>query len=209
MVLEDFFVLEGIDGSGTSTQLQRLAPFLSQRGIDARFTREPTDSPIGQLLRSFLTGTLSLSPAALALLFAADRSEHLYGKEGVLTTLRPHQWLFCDRYLFSTLAYQGLHTDMHTLYQQNKDFPLPSLLFFIDTPPAEADKRITHRNRQRETYESLPLQERIRENYFRAFDFFRGTTMKIILLDGNDSIDSLFNRICAELPLPRSADPTP
>ena len=85
MILTDFIVFEGIDGAGTSTQLNLISQKL---GETAWVTAEPTDSPIGRLIREFLKGKFSLTENTVTRLFAADREEHIYGENGILSHLK-------------------------------------------------------------------------------------------------------------------------
>src|SRR4051812_35922446 len=99
--------LEGVDGAGTTTQAQRLAVLLGAR---AHVTREPSGGPLGQLLRQLLSGAhADLDPAAVALLFAADRLDHL--SREVEPALARGQHVITDRYLLSSLAYQTVDGD--------------------------------------------------------------------------------------------------
>lgn len=203
MILDRFIVIEGIDGSGTSTQLKELKKFFAKTDQPAHFTCEPTPSEIGKLIRRLLKGEILLDNNTLALLFKADRYEHLYGTDGILSHIEKGEWVICDRYHFSTLAYQALKTDIQILYEQNREFPLPSITFFIDTPPDEADRRINHRNETREIYETLQIQQEVRKNYYKAFDLFKNQKddieMQLEILNGKESIEILFNKITAIL----------
>ncbi len=106
-ILSNFLVFEGLDGSGTTTQLGILEEELSRREIPHLISAEPTTSPIGQLIREALSGRLVLERDTLARLFAADRAEHLFGKHGMVPRSEAGELVICDRYLFSSLAYQG------------------------------------------------------------------------------------------------------
>ena len=108
-----FIVFEGIDGAGTTTQARALVSWLGTRGIKAVYTGEPSEGPIGSMLRNALRGRVVpgtvpgvLDPRVIALLFAADRVDH------VLYDIRPSLerglWVICDRFVCSSLAYQGL-----------------------------------------------------------------------------------------------------
>ena len=107
-----FIVLEGLDGAGTTTQAERIARALRERGSKVVVTRQPSDGPIGTQLRHALTGRLSLpngrgplTEDTLALLFAADRLDHLAAI--VEPALARGEIVLCDRYVLSSLAYQG------------------------------------------------------------------------------------------------------
>lgn len=189
-----FVVLEGIDGSGTSTQLEKLSSYCKEKNINSHFTSEPTSSLIGLTIREFLKGKSKIAKSALPYLFLADRINHLDGEDGIIHHLNQDRYVFCDRYLFSTLAYQSLDFNIDLLYNQNKNFLLPSRVIFIDTPVAVADSRITSRDKEREIYEKAQLQHQIRENYFKAFELFKNE-IKLLVIDGEKSIDAIFTKI--------------
>jgi len=162
--------LEGIDGSGTTTQAKLLFRALKERGHKVLLTSEPSRGPAGRLVRDYLQGRYRLADArlgasVLALLFAADRLEHL-GRE-----LNP--WLatggivLTDRYLFSSLAYQSLACDPDWVETINRHAPLPDLTLLLDLPATVAFQRVNQRGVERDLFEKLELQKRIRRNYLR------------------------------------------
>ncbi|MGL4985784.1 MAG: dTMP kinase, partial [Treponemataceae bacterium] len=130
MVLPNFIVFEGIDGSGTSTQMQILKDRL--KNDDIFFTAEPTTQETGKFLRQILGSKISVHPKTAAYLFAADRCEHLYGTGGIVEALSQNKVVICDRYLFSSLAYQTQECGVELPSLLNKDFPLPQIVFFFD-----------------------------------------------------------------------------
>jgi dTMP kinase len=102
-----FVVLEGGDGSGKSTQAARLAAWLRSQGIVVLETFEPGAGPTGALLREVLLhGPEPLAPVAEALLMAADRAQHV--ATGIEPALARGEWVVCDRYVPSSLVYQGV-----------------------------------------------------------------------------------------------------
>lgn len=102
-----FITFEGPDGVGKSTQMENLAGWLRERGIDAVTTREPGGTPLGEKLRSVLLSsrTQGLSPLAELALMFADRAQHI--DEQILPALERGQWVLCDRFTDSSEAYQG------------------------------------------------------------------------------------------------------
>ena len=110
MILENFVVFEGIDGAGTSTQIEILKN--SEFKDRFFFTAEPTDSETGKFLRKMLKGDVELDARTSAYLFAADRAEHLWGNSGgncgVERQCRNGKIAVSDRYFFSSLAYQSV-----------------------------------------------------------------------------------------------------
>ncbi len=103
-----FIVFEGLDGAGTTTQLHLLEKNLKEAGVTVFATAEPTDSAIGRLIRSVLRKEISVEPKTLAMLYATDRYEHLYGKGGIIEHLDAGDTVICDRYLYSSIAYQSI-----------------------------------------------------------------------------------------------------
>jgi len=201
--LPNFIVFEGIDGSGTTTQLKLLSNRLSQQGVPYLATFEPTDGAIGQLIRQVLQHKLRLQPISLAYLFAADRNEHLYHPtKGILVELAKGKLVICDRYLFSSLAYQALTTDLDLLKKLNSDFPLPQLVFYLDTPAAVCFERLKDRQRL-ELFEDLTLQEQVAQNYHQLWANWQGR-LEVIQLDGSKPPEEISQQIwkrIAELPI--------
>ena len=145
-ILPGFVVFEGLDGAGTTTQAHRLVTCLRSRGVAAEFTCEPTDYLTGRTIRALLTGPERATPWTLAMLFAADRHEHLERPEsGILARLATGATVISDRYLFSSIAYQGAFCDGAAVERLNGAFPLPEHLVFVDTPQDEASRRLAHR----------------------------------------------------------------
>ncbi len=107
-ILKKFIVLEGLDGSGTTTQLNMLGKKFSQSNINCFMTMEPTDGCIGKIIRKALKKEIVLDKKTLALLFSADRNEHLCGRDSIREYLARGIWTISDRYFFSSIAYQSL-----------------------------------------------------------------------------------------------------
>ena len=135
MTLRRFFVLEGIDGSGTTTQLDLVGKKLIAEGFPVFQTFEPTKGPIGALIREALSGKARIGQHALAHLFAADREEHVNGPGGIREALEKGSIVLSDRYFFSSLAYQTISDEPDLAFTLNSRFPLPQALFFLDIDP--------------------------------------------------------------------------
>ncbi|UER67935.1 dTMP kinase [Borrelia sp. BU AG58] len=149
-VLKNFYCIEGIDGSGKTTIIQRLQR-LCNNELKYYFTKEPSEGVVGEFIRKQLTTFKNpMKEASLAYLYAADRYEHLYNpKNGIIKILKKSRIkVITDRYLFSSIAYQG-----ELGRELNKDFPLPEILFFIQTDPRIAYKRIQKNRRQPDLFE--------------------------------------------------------
>jgi len=172
-VLPNFLVLEGGDGSGTTTQLSMLARRLSELKTPDFFTTfEPTDSQIGLLIRSALKKEIPITPEALCLLFAADRSEHLYKTDGILTQISKGRLVICDRYVLSSLVYQGIECGDELPKLLNSRFPTPGVTIFLDIDPETALKRMKSRD-SLEIYERLDFQKKVREKYLSLLESYR------------------------------------
>ncbi len=160
-----FIVLEGLDGSGTTTHANRLAGYLVSKGHDVLLTREPTDGPIGQFIRTQLTKG-GLSPAALQLLFCADRAWHI-GHE-LLPALEGGKIVVSDRYLLSTMAYgTALGLESEWLEDVNKKFIQPDCQILLLPPLSVSLERINARA-ERDALEEEPLQAKVYAVYEEA-----------------------------------------
>lgn len=195
-VLENFVVLEGLDGSGTTTQLQLADRQLESRGVPHFCTGEPTKGPVGRLIRQILERKTQAGPDTVALLFAADRNEHLYDKnEGIVARLRRGELVVCDRYLFSSLAYQSLACDPQFVYSLNRRFPLPRHLVFLDTPVTMSQERLTSRCTEGpELFDEPEIQQDILSAYERSFRRFPGAQMQLHRLDGSREPELVFEK---------------
>jgi len=199
-VLQGFFVLEGIDGAGTTTQLRRVEARARAEGLALRADCEPTPHPVGVLIRSILRHQVDAHPAALAPLFAADRRQHLDGAGGVREAVAAGTRVLSDRYFFSSLAYQSQDLPWDEVWGLNAPFPLPEALFWFEVPVSEAQARIDRRGLAREKFEDAPTQEKIRAAYLRALAETEAQGLEVVRLDASLSIealtDSIWARIC-------------
>ena len=186
--MKRFVVLEGLDGSGTTTQIRRISQALRNAGVPHWTTCEPSSRPEGLLIRRILSGELHAHPATVAHLFAADRNEHLFGAGGIIEHLEAGEIVVCDRYVCSSLAYQGATCGMELPARLNEAFPLPELTLFFDVEPALSMARLAARSHL-EIYEKQSFQEKVADCYEEAIAF---------LLRNGAGV----GRIDASLPLP-------
>ena len=172
-----FIVFEGTDGSGKSTQMKMLGKYLKAKGISVYGTHEPTDSPFGALLRACLTGRVETDERAIAALFAADRIDHITDSvNGIMKKLEEGTTVLCDRYYFSSFAYNGGFVPLEWVIELNKpamNLLRPDLTIFLDLPAEESMKRVARRG-ETERYETMEKQKRIRDKYFDVFRMFAG-----------------------------------
>lgn len=194
-VLENFIVLEGLDGSGTTTQLNLLEERLKTLNIPFFSTFEPTKSITGELIRNILKGEKQAHSYTVAFLFAADRNEHVCNpKEGIVAHLSRGELVICDRYLFSSLAYQSVSSDFDFIYSLNSHFPLPSHLFFLDTPVHICMQRLSERE-GREIFEHTDFQENVLKGYRKTFAFFKEFPFHIHNIDGTLPREKIASKI--------------
>ncbi len=179
-----FIVFEGTDGSGKSTQIKLLSDYLISKGEKVLLTREPTDSVFGKLLRDCLAGRVQTNEKTIAAMFAADRLDHIYNEENGIESLLDRGYIvLCDRYYFSSFAYNGEFVSpewVHELNRPARRARKADLTVFIDVSPEEGMKRVSVRADQ-DRYETLEKQKRIRERYFAVFNEFQdGENIAII-----------------------------
>jgi dTMP kinase len=160
-----FIAFEGLDGSGSSTQVRLLSERLERTGHKTLVTKEPTGTnPIGRLIREVLQHRFETSPEGLQLLFAADRAEHL--RVDILPALKEGKIVLTDRYLFSTIAFGSYGvTDMDWLKQLNRLYPLPDITFLFKLDPELCIQRIQGRGTTFELFEKAEKLKVIWKNY--------------------------------------------
>jgi len=180
-----FIVLEGIDGAGKSTQARLLAEWFQGRGEEVVLTKEPTDTAFGKLIRRLvLTGGREgiidgarISHEAEALLFAADRAEHV--EKLIKPSLKAGKIVISDRYFYSSLAYQWARgLDLEWLIDLNRFAVRPDLAILLDLPVKESMKRLRSRSIKSEFDKIAELQKAVRENYLKLAERF--PEMKIV-----------------------------
>ncbi|MGA8571878.1 MAG: dTMP kinase [Desulfobaccales bacterium] len=159
--------LEGVDGSGKSTQAGLLAASLKKDGHPVVLTREPTDGPAGQRLRSYLKGpSRHLSPEEELSLFMEDRRVHVF--QIISPSLAEGRIVISDRYYYSSVAYQGaLGLDPDAIAAANQSFaPAPDLVFILMLPVAEAMRRLARKSKEaRQVSESFPYLKQVEAIY--------------------------------------------
>lgn len=193
-----FIALEGIDGSGKSTQITMLKDYLDSRGRSVYLTREPSDLSIGKTIRRYLTGELKADNRVIAALFVADRLEHILDdREGLLRIKESGKDIICDRYYFSSYAYQSVDMPMEWIINANSEAAAllkPDATVFIDISPQKAMERI---NANRESAELFETEERLaatRDKYFEAFEKLRDSE-QVIIVDGDGTPDEVHKRV--------------
>lgn len=184
MTLKKFVVFEGIDGAGTSTQIEMLKK--NPLAKNFFFTAEPSEGATGLFLREILAGKAEVSPETATYLFAADRAEHLWGKGGISEQVEGGKIVVCDRYIFSSLAYQGTTCGEILPKTINSPFPLPEILFFFEISAEDSMARIEKRGERREIYEKREMLAKTAERYRKVISEYKSQNeMKIVELDAS------------------------
>ena len=185
-----FIALEGIDGSGKSTQTKLLEQSLIAKGHKVYATFEPTNGPIGTMIRTVLRGEMKMDERAIAGLFVADRLDHILNVEnGILKKLEEGYTVITDRYYFSSYAYHGSHMDMDWVIAANAmsaNLLRPDVTLFIDVAPEVSMQRLQERNEKIEIYETLDNLKNVRTKYVEAFQKL-GDEEHIVFVDGNNA----------------------
>ena len=196
-----FIALEGIDGSGKSTQVKLLAEKLEGAGHKVYATFEPTDGMIGSMLRNILKGSIKADHRTIAGLFLADRLDHLLNETtGLVKKLADGYTVITDRYYFSSYAYHGTHMDMDWVIAANKmcaQILRPELNIFIDVPPEVSMQRISANRKSTELFETLENLENVRAKYLEAFEKLKSEE-NVFITDGNRSFEAIADDIWKE-----------
>jgi dTMP kinase len=163
-----FIVFEGIDGSGKSTQAKLLRDLLTGLGWQLLLTAEPSDGPVGTTLRSLKT---RLAPQEEAQLFTEDRAYHV--EHVILPALSEGRIVICDRYVYSTVAYQAARgVDPKSIITANEAFAVaPDVIFLLEVPVEHAFERVSSDRGEAVTpFEARENLERVNSIYARLND---------------------------------------
>lgn len=191
-----FIDIEGIDGSGASTQVELVSSALKKKGIDISVTKEPTNCPTGKLIRQVLQRQLvNLSPSTLELLFAADRGLHF--DQVILPSLEKGETIISDRYVWSSVAYGSVYLGKEWLLCLNNNFIFPDLTFFIDVEPEVCMDRL---KKEKESFELFDDEESLTQ----AWDAYHWLATKywwapIVSIDGEEKPEIVTEKIVSRI----------
>ena len=188
--VKKFIVFEGIDGSGTTTQLERISSLMRKAGMSVASTFEPTDRPEGRLIRQILKGEVKADPGTVAYLFAADRCEHVNGSGGIREKAEAGTWVLCDRYILSSLAYQGTTCGLELPALLNSPFPPPGLSIYFRVDPEMSMERVARRQ-SLDIYEKLHMQKLFSRAYDTIVEEKRAQGWRIATVDAGLDMDEV------------------
>jgi len=196
-----FIIFEGIDGCGKSTQVKNLAAVMQKKGLPFITTRQPSDGPVGKLMRTATDGFLPLENETMALLVAADRYQHVCTE--IKPALAAGQYVLCDRYYYSSFAFQGIDPGAFSRVaaynaQVITRYP-PDVVFFIDTAPAECIRRITTNRDYGGLYDDEQKLTTIRARYMEIFEK-ASEKKRVIFINGNADEKQVTVEILSHLP---------
>ena len=193
-----FIAIEGLDGAGKSTQIAMLVNRLNCIGIETAVSREPTDGYVGCLVRQYITKEIKLPKEVAAMLFAADRLDHLLNMDsGIQQAIARGVTAISDRFVFSTYAYDGIELPVEWLIEINSlstKMMIPDLTIYLDVDPVECANRIGSRGRSQEKYEVLEFLVKARNGFFRAFEILK-EQYKVLIVNGNDAPETISEQI--------------
>lgn len=185
-----FIVFEGIDGAGKSTLIERISEILTSGGEDVIITAEPTDGPIGSIIRA---GEIkNISQNAEALLFTADRAVHT---QQMLQWKKSGKTVLCDRYYASTVAYQaanlsGTESEKEWLKEINRPVVTePDITFLLDIDPEKSMRRVNNRG-DASKFEKIEYLRKVRSNYL---ELAREKGFKII--DASRAVEEVLKEV--------------
>lgn len=198
--MSKFIVVEGLDGTGKTTQIKILAEYIKAKGKDAQITAEPTAHPTGKLIRRILSGEVKATPWSLAALFLADRIVHNTSPEdGIEKMLSDEKTVISDRYYYSTFAYQGHETDLKWAMDMHFNCPQvrrPDLVLFLTMAPEKCVERI-RANRPDEAieiYENVESLTKISRQFDTVFDILKDRE-NIVYIDADGTIEEVSKRL--------------
>lgn len=200
-----YFAFEGIDGSGKTTQVQKIAQYLETQGKKVVITKEPTESIVGMLIKKVIHGDITMPPMSLQYLFAADRGLHL--QDVIIPSLKEGKVILSDRSFWSAVAYGiadiGLQENekerllvAYNVLSIYGGYVVPDKTFVINVPSEVAMQRVVDRKKEQTMYEKTATLSKVQQEYVWMAKKF-GEYLKLI--DGTESVENVFQQIVSSI----------
>lgn len=200
-----YYAFEGIDGSGKTTQVHKLAEYFRQQGKEVVITKEPTDNIIGQLIKKILHKEITVPSTSLQYLFAADRGLHL--ETDVIPSLKQNKIVISDRSFWSAVAYGIADLSLnesdkerllvaYNILTMYNGYIVPDKTFVIDVPADIAIDRVEKRHEDITLYEFTEKLKKVREEYTWMAERFGD---KVHLINGTQSVETVFQQIVSSI----------
>lgn len=201
MHYKNFFTFEGGEGTGKSSAITEIAQRLTAQGYEVMVTREPGGIPISEKIREIILDVnhKEMTSETEALLYAASRAQHLYQK--ILPALEAGKIVICDRYLDSSLAYQGIARELGLENVEQVNLyalaHLPMATYFIDVEPRIALSRILQRTkRDRLDLETLSFHQKVYDGYLLLADKYQD---RYVCIRGDQALEDMIEEIYQDL----------
>lgn len=199
-------VLEGIDGSGKTTQAENLVQMFTKEDKEVVYTKEPTDGVIGKMIRDILAGKMQVTPVAFQYLFVADRAVH---QEEIIELLKAGKTIISDRYFWSAIAY-GIsdreavdydNTGKFLLVAQSvlsfyNQFIIPDRTLYLDISVEKACERLSSMDREKEIYEKKDKLVKIEKGYRWLLKEF---AKEFTVVNGEQSVEEITREIVSSI----------
>lgn len=196
-----FISIEGPDGSGKSTQIENIKDFFKEKNIDIVFTREPGGTPIGERIRDIILDVNCKEMCSMteALLYAASRAQHV--DEIIKPALEEGKVVICDRFVDSSLAYQGygrgLGDSVRVINEYAISGYMPDITFMMELDPEVGISRMIHRGKlDRLEEEKVSFHKKVFEGYLELEKKYPN---RIVAIDASRSIEEIRNDIYSKL----------
>lgn len=195
-----FIIIEGLDGTGKTTQIKKLAEYISAKGEQVFITCEPTENDSGRLIRRVLSGEIKSSPWATAALFLADRINHNTDPEnGIKKHLKEDHTVISDRYYYSTFAYQGCETDLDwtmSIHYGCPELTRPDLVLFLTMPVKKCLERIRANRPESaiEIYENEASLQKTSAQFDKVFELIKEKE-NIVYIDASGTVEEVAEAI--------------
>lgn len=175
--------VEGIDGSGKTTQTKLLKKRLKKEGFETKIVKEPTDGEFGKKIKDILKEEIKVTQEKLLDLFVKDRKENV--RKNIFPSLQEGKVVIADRYFISTLAYQKeSNKSFKQLMKMHRFAPIPDLTVILDVKPKVAMKRLSGKSSVRDKFEKdMKLLKKARMNYRRIPEFLENKA-RVLIVDG-------------------------